>query len=89
MSVPRWVPFLGPVRRHIELSRRLLDDLRGLPNHQIEKNAESGLENDGVVPRSLRGLDVSDARSLEEVRRIKDSIHHASRCIFIFLNSFN
>jgi hypothetical protein len=38
MSIPRWVPILGSVRRSIENTRKLLRDLKDLPVQFVQKN---------------------------------------------------
>uniref|UniRef100_A0A0W0F7R4 Cytochrome P450 n=1 Tax=Moniliophthora roreri TaxID=221103 RepID=A0A0W0F7R4_MONRR len=72
MSVPRWIPVLGPIRRYVEITRKHLEEFRELPIQHIQRNTESGFENDGVVPRFLKRLDTEDASSMDEIHRIKD-----------------
>ncbi|KAI3615926.1 cytochrome p450 [Moniliophthora roreri] len=72
MSIPRWVPVLGHVRRQVEMGREYISDLRELPIQRVQNNAETGAENDGIVPNFLRGLDIGDVNSVEKAHRIKD-----------------
>ncbi|KAK7037751.1 hypothetical protein VNI00_010712 [Paramarasmius palmivorus] len=69
MSVPRWVPLLGPVRRLVEASNEYLQEFREQPMQRLK---ESGMGAEGIIPRLLQEAAIGNAKSEAYIRQVKD-----------------